>query len=56
MTRPPDHPRVRGQDLPACAGARKGKPVRLWLGMLALPEASTGFKVCRPEYNGRCGT
>lgn len=46
---------ARGQDLPACAGARKGKPERLWLGMPALPGGSTGLRVCRPGYRGLCG-
>lgn len=48
-------PGARGQDLPACAGARKGKPERLWLGMPALPGGSTGLRVCRPGYSGLCG-
>lgn len=48
-------PGPRGQDLPAWAGARKGKPVRPWLGTPELPGVSTGLRVCRVGYSGRCG-
>lgn len=43
-------PVPKGQNLPAWAGLRKVKP---W--MPELPGASTGLRVCRVGYSGRCG-